>query len=457
MNYFPLSILISIIWFFFKLSYSGIRFSDTNLYFYTAQQILAGKMLYKDVFFTNLPAFPYLSTIYAIFNSLEFYYISSLVEVFVSSIVVYLCVKHITNNSFYALLSNVFYLFSFIILTTSDHQTGVFLASLFSLLAYYCYLKKHKLLTGILLGIMFCIKAYYIPIVISFLLYDLVISKEQSKKVFFGMIFSTLIVVTPFLLLSYEGFYKGIIQYSLQRSAGLDKSSIVLFFISHDLLLFISFIVSILNVSKNILFGLISIFTSIFFIFYKDIYYLYLNIFVPFLIINIIVFIHYLEPNLKDYKKNIFLLGGLILLVINIFKYFNNYALLQRITTVDQIVKDAKKLHTNKIYGIEEVVTAIAQKGNFKMINNLVDTNENLFLSKILDAKKLTLDAIKQDAVVVLKGVDYPQKNLFDPTVTNIIDKAIFNAKCKLVNKYPVNSEGIINIITLFYCSSKNK
>ena len=51
-RYFPLFIITSI-FLLLKLTNLGIRMSDTNIYFYTAYELLQGKILYKDIFFTN--------------------------------------------------------------------------------------------------------------------------------------------------------------------------------------------------------------------------------------------------------------------------------------------------------------------------------------------------------------------------------------------------------------------
>ena len=80
-----------------KLAYTAINFfTDTEIYFYTAYKLIHGQMLYKDIFFTNLPLFPYISAIYLFLtggNIYGFYFTSSieavLVAVFIYKIVSY--------------------------------------------------------------------------------------------------------------------------------------------------------------------------------------------------------------------------------------------------------------------------------------------------------------------------------------------------------------------------------
>ena len=63
--------LIFLILFFLiiKIASNGIRLSDTNIYFNIAYQISQGKILYKDIFFSNFPFFSYASSFYYFLSS----------------------------------------------------------------------------------------------------------------------------------------------------------------------------------------------------------------------------------------------------------------------------------------------------------------------------------------------------------------------------------------------------
>src|SRR3989344_2258851 len=68
-----------------------IRISDTNIYFLTARQILEGRVLYKDIFFTNFPLFPYMSILYGFLTgwNLTYFFATPLVEIAIITLLIY--------------------------------------------------------------------------------------------------------------------------------------------------------------------------------------------------------------------------------------------------------------------------------------------------------------------------------------------------------------------------------
>src|SRR5690606_29145625 len=114
------------------------------IYFYTGLQLLKGNMLYKDVFFTNFPLFPYVSSLYVLlsFKQLPLFFFTAVIEASLVGFLLYSIILKQTKHMLTATLSAMVYLFSFMILSTTDHQTGVFLASVFAVASYYFYTEK---------------------------------------------------------------------------------------------------------------------------------------------------------------------------------------------------------------------------------------------------------------------------------------------------------------------------
>src|SRR5689334_17247630 len=141
MRKYALFLIPSSLFFFIKIIDIGVRFSDTNIYFYTAYEVLQGKLLYKDIFFTNLPLFMYISALYHFISggSIHFYYFTAVLESIITGFLIFLIVSRQTKDKLIATLSSAIYLFSYIVLATSDHQSGVFLASLFAVLSYFFF------------------------------------------------------------------------------------------------------------------------------------------------------------------------------------------------------------------------------------------------------------------------------------------------------------------------------
>src|ERR1035437_8507392 len=112
-----LPIIITIgVFLFIKLPNIGIRFSDSNIYFYTGYQLLMGKMLYKDIFFTNFPLLAYISAFYFLLlnKSLLLFYVTPLLEASGVGLMIYLIIYKNTKDIFLGITSSLLYLFSFI-------------------------------------------------------------------------------------------------------------------------------------------------------------------------------------------------------------------------------------------------------------------------------------------------------------------------------------------------------
>lgn len=436
-----------------KLAFLGVRFSDTNVYFYTAIELLRGKILYKDIFFTNLPLFPYISSIYALLigKKLEIYYLTAAVEVITTGILIFFLVIKKTNNRAYALASQCLYLFSFIIFSTSDHQTGVFLASLFSVLAYFFYKEDKNFFTGIFLACMILTKAYYLPIVIAFFLYFLIKERPRFLKLFAGFIFTCFFVLFPFIFIAGKNMIQDIIFYSLFRAQGIDKIPILSFFITHDFVFVLLLSSIILRPKKQLLFFYIICFSVLLLIVYKDVYYLYLNLMIPFIVLS---FPDLMKELGEKFNKYIPLLYSFIifLLAMNFFIYLKQYGALQKLDNISEMITVITKEKPQYIYGAMEVAPALSYLSGVPLLDNIIDTNDNLFYKGILNTKKLTSEALTKKTIIVTKGINYPSENLYQPVTGGTVDEEKIIKQCNKIYTQPIITEGLINILTLFRC-----
>lgn len=437
-----------------KIPFIQIRLSDTTIYYYTAHQLLNGKLLYKDIFFTNFPLFPYIASFYYVLtlgNPILFY-VTALLEVCAIALVLFFIVKRITHSLFLATFSAMLYLFSFITLAPSDHQTGVFLASLFAILAYYFLMTKKYILVGVFLGFAFLTKAYILPIVLSFFIY-LLLQKQYKQiiPVFCSFLISTIFILLPTLLLSPKEFMTDVFFYSLTRSAGLNKGEIIWFFMTHDIVLFFLLLFNLFTIRQHLFFGLISVSTILFFFLYQDIYYLYLHILAPFLCLSFYNFYHFAK---KTLQFHLLVLPSLITLFLcaNIYLYLSSYTSLQTYESLPSIIATIEKEKPSILYGTNDTTPIFAYLTHTPLLNGIVDTNENIFRKGFLNADTLTNDAIEKKAMVITHGLYYPQSTIDEPIVDGIVNKKTLLEKCKQVGSFPITTEGITNRLSLFRC-----
>lgn len=448
--------LLLLIFFFLaiKIANNGVRLSDTNIYFNIAYQIFQGKILYKDIFFSNFPFFSYVSSLYYFLSgtNINLFYFTSAIEIAIITFFIYLITYRKTKNYIISITSSVLYILSFMVLSTSDHQTGVFTASLFAVLGFLFLQERKILLSGIFIAVAIFTKAYFLPIFISFFIY-IAIKKEWRNLLKFGASFTVtgLIIFLPFLIQSPQQLVSDVFGFSLTRPAGLTKINIIWFFITKDFPLFILLIFNLFNIKKNILFGLISIFSIIFFFSYQDIYYLYLNFLTPFLCISFYELYSSMRKNL-NIQNMVIPTVIFAFLPYNLFIYLSAYKNLGRIQEIDKIIKIIIKEKPNYLYGVNDITPALIVLANIPALENVNDAHEYFFTRKIYDKELLTNRAVKSKTIIVAHGADYPQYNLKQDVLDNIFVKEIIYKNCKNILSVPVLSEGDTNRINLFKC-----
>lgn len=434
-----------------KFQTLGVRLSDTNIYFLTAKELLNGKILYRDIFFTNFPLIPYIASVYYLISggNLIFYYFTATLEILATAFIMYYIVLKESKSKLNSTTILILYLFSFLLLSTSDHQTGVFLAALFSVISYFFFTKQKYLLVGIFCGLAILTKAYSLPLLLSYSIFYFLTKRDALTKFILGGC-ATLIVLLPSIIFAPHAFYQNVFYYSLTRSEGVGKTGIIYFLLQHDFIFTTMLIVcTMLAIKSRSFFSLFAIFSLVFFLFYKDVYYLYLNVTLPLIILAYPTLI----DRLKGFQINRFMIPTLVLIytLYNLFTYFRGFTDLQKIPS-SQIISTLHKNHISSIYGVNGIAPAISYLGKIPLLNNVIDTNDNIYRKGYLSASEMTKDAIKNHSAVISTGAWYPQANIKEDVLTEIIDKKELAKNCHILKRFPFHSEGVINSINIFSC-----
>src|SRR5581483_1279249 len=453
-RYIPLFIICTI-FILLKLLFSfGVRISDTDIYFYTAFKLLSGKVLYKDIFFTNFPLFPYISAIYLfIFDkNILLYFASPLIEACLVSLVIYKIVLDKTNNIFLSSISIILYLFSFIVLSTSDDQNGIFLASFFAVLGYFLFLKQKPIFSGIFLALTLLLKAYFLPIFAATILLYILKSKKELLLFCLGFFITIFIILLPVVILSKNSFFNDVFIYSLTRSQGISKFDILRFFVVHDFLLTVIFIYSLFFIKKLNFFSFLSVFSLLFILIYQDLYYLYLIFIVPFLCI----FSETLITTLQNrFKLDKLVISFILFLFIGggMYVYLTGYRNLERVNNLNDIKNMVLKLKPNRIYGTNDMAPLVSYISGVPLLDNIIDTNANIFRHGLLNKTTLTKEAISQKSLFLAHGIYYPYQNINIAITDDIFDQKLMkNKNCKVKASYPAQTENIENMINLITC-----
>jgi len=451
-RYLPFLVL-ALIFLFIKIGGIGVRLSDSNIYFYTAYQLLHGHILYKDIFFTNFPLIPYISALYFLIlgGNLSLYTFTATIEVIIVSGIIYHLVLKKNVGILVATLASSVYLFSFIVLVTSDHQSGVFLASVFAVISYAFFETKQFGRSGIFIALSLMTKAYFLPIFLALLIAIFFIRRTKSIPFVLACGLTGILIVLPSLVFAREEIFNNIIEYSLARSQGISKLNILRFFAIHDILLVILFFYSLVRIKKNLFMGVLSLTSLLFIILYKDIYYLYLNFLIPFLALT---FSDVYVSIQKRFKPQRLIIPTILFIIftINTVMYLSSYQNLQKLSDIDTIAMFLKHQPNTVLYGTNDITPALAYLSDKQLLNGIIDTNENIFRKGFLNASLLTKDAIKQEAIIVSHGAYYPQFNVEDPLMGGIFDREQITKSCEIIASYPITTEGIENRLNFLSC-----
>lgn len=448
--------LLSFILIFFitKVTNLGIRLSDTNIYFDIASQIIQGKILYKDFFFSNFPLFGYISSFYYFIagGNINFFYFTPAIEVAIVTFLIYLIVYDSTKNNLISTASASLYIFSFIVLSTSDHQTGVFIASLFAVLGFLLFRKNKFIISGVLIALTFLTKAYFIPIPLAFLTMFL-LNKNWKKLFQFGIGFTiaSFVILAPSLIIAPNQFFNDIFGFSLIRPIGLSKVDVGWFFITKDFILFVLLIFNLINFKSNKFFAVLSFWGIAFFFYYQDIYYLYLNFIVPFLCLSLYEFWEF-SKNKLHIQKLVIPTIIFLFLTLNFYTYISSYRNLQKINDLNKIIAVIKKANPEFLYGTNDITPALLALTNISPLNNVRDAHEYFFAKGLYDKGILTNNAISSKTILIAHGADYPKANIKQDILDKIFDTEKVSKACRIILSVPVETEGAANRINFFKC-----
>lgn len=436
--------------FFLKVSNLSIRLSDTNIYFFVGNLILSGKVLYKEVFFSNFPLFAYLSSLYTIVTgkNLTLFYLTAASEVVLTTIFIYLIVYRNTKNRLIALTASFSYPFSFMVLVTSDHQTGVFAASLFAVVSFFFWQRGNVSLCSVFLVLTILTKAYFAPIAIAALAWFF--QTKQKVRFLLGALGTYSVVLVPTLLLAKDQFFEQVLAFSLTRPQGVGKANIAWFFVTKDPLFFILLVFNLLSLRRNPFFFLLSFSSLAFFFLYQDTYYLYFNFLAPMLCLSLPNFVFRLQKTFSLHKLVLPSLVGL-LLALNLSVYLSSFQNLQK-APIGEMVDVIKREQPKVLYGTNDITPALISLTGVPPVANVFDAHPTFFRKKLLNRDVLTKKAIEKQALLITHGASYRSID------EDILDSDVFNkeqvrAACKKVASFPVQTEGVVNRIHMFRCA----
>ncbi len=435
-----------------KWSASPFRLSDTAGYFVLGQYILEGKLLYKDMFFTNLPLFGYISALYVFITgySLQlFTEISALEAGICAFLLVLLLRKEQVSISFQCLIT-VIYLFSSLVFASTEFNTGTLTATLFALTGFYLYRNSRFPWSAILFGLSFTTKGYTLPIIVAVLLYDTFLRKLQSWTFWVPFTVTVFIVLSPTLLLVPSDFVNNVFGYTISRPENIDRWPVLRLFLLDNWLYILSALVSLFRFPKHLLLNGIIACTLLFLALYQDSYYFYYNIALPFIVLTIPATYNYLT---KRFPFEITTVLFIALCGVSLVLHMQSYLAMANTVLIkepEKLVEAVQKANPDYIYGIFDGAPLVSYLSGKPLLNGLIDTNAKLFEKNVYSTSKVTNDIVTRKTLLVVYGQsDGPRKRVVENAIA---DFARVKNECLLYYEHPITAAYSINRIFLIKC-----
>ncbi len=202
---------------------------DEDIYFYMGRLVAEENMPYSDFFFAHPPlhilAFAFLYKL-AGFN-LFIFKLVPLLSILVSVFFLFKIIEKKFDGAT-ALIASILFLFSFIILFNSVNAFGVNLALAFLSAGFYFFeIKEKPVVAGILFALSALTRYYVIPILIIFLLYSFFVSRKKTLKcgIALGLLF--IIAQVLLILLLGQSYLAATLEYHLHKTEAANKHEIL--------------------------------------------------------------------------------------------------------------------------------------------------------------------------------------------------------------------------------------
>jgi len=418
----------------YKLRYLSFRYGDQNIYFYYAQEILKGHVPHRDFFVNDPGLFIYLLAAFRFLIGQHWLWMGMLTILLhiAIALMIYLLLRRFKSPL--SFLGPFFYLFSFSTLANSDYATGEELMIFFVMLAIWSWDNKKSVKSGAAWALAGLSKLYAGAGLIGFMVGSF-FAGERKRLPFLiaGGLSVSLIWLIPFFLLSPNNFFYDLVVVHLNRVAGLDKANIFSYFIQREWLIIILAIPGFALIRKNLALAPFLGFL-VFFIFFRDFYYLYFQALVPFLVIASIIFLGWLWENFPGHRiySSLLLIVCFLFFVVSIYFYHQNWLNKLKFSNAPEVAEAVAKLPDSfPLYGAFDSTPLISLLSGRPIFKNYYDTNPIFFWTGRLDKEKIGREAADNGIYLVTEEINLPDLGIIDPGYKEFFSEKIFKSACR--------------------------
>lgn len=418
---------------------------DENVYYYMGKLISEGKLPYKDFFYAHPPLHIYLiALIYKLFGfNIVILKSVPLISTLVSAFFILKIVKE-KFGDIEAIIAALLFLSSYSIIFNSVFSFGIDVATMLLVIGVYFLLNKSNyFLCGVFFGLAGITRLLVlVPISMIFVLV-LFANRKNFFKLSSTFLIIFLLVNGIFASFFGDAYLTPVYKFHLLKSlGGKENFKEYTDILKLNWLLFSSALLYVFVKNKKPVnvFIIISIFYLLFLITLKKIFGFYFIVVFPFLAIIggysvVTIFKDFNMPK----KWKIFVV--MLLFSIFIWNLASDILFLEKIgftgfqrgkDLTDFVLKNSKK--DTLLFGDDSIVTLLALLTSKKIALNVVDTNNQVFITGIVDLKRVLTDLKGKDVLFIIRstqGISY-----FDEV------KEFLNRDCEFLSQFHDKIEG---------------
>lgn len=454
-------LFILLIFIFVKTITIAPRFSDGNIYLYIGKLVSQGQSLYKDVFYTSPPLLPMFSAIWGKLTnfSWQLFALLPILLTSIEAIFIYLISKKHASSTI-AVLSTALYLFSFMVLSTTDFASDIHFTLPLLLAGTYLFIKDQTIPSALIIALATGIKLYAIIWLLPLL--TVLLLKKQFRQVlyFLGSALTTILIINVIgYLIGDKTYLQNAFFLQFHKYEAINKWKIITFLLKHDLVLILtaSFLFT-LNIRKptRLLIALLSS-LLLFYTIFPDLYYLYFKMLIAILVVGIAVWSSVL---VKRGNKELVYQTLFAVTFLSVLTSYLYYATTQRNSSViypfNKIVKYVmdNPPSTNALYGDYEFTALVANETNMDIFQNRVDNNPKFFVSGIFSYDKLEKELKKNKVEMILtKGYTIRDEKTLRGGWEQVASTDFFNTNCNVEKAFPNNRGQVNEYILIWRCT----
>ncbi|MCF7845988.1 MAG: glycosyltransferase family 39 protein [Candidatus Peribacteraceae bacterium] len=433
------------------------RFADGWIYFYFGKLISEGATPYIDFYYSSPPLIPYfMGLLHSLFGfQLAFAEVLPHLFSIADAILIFVLLRKKIGG--FVFLAVGAYLFSFLNFATADYFSEAHPLTTLALAGILFFENREFFWSGIFFGLAGLTKLY--GILPAVFLPLLIIREPRNLAKFFGGIFISFGIPNLVFLAVVGREYLNFIFFNhLQKGVGIPKLRLWSFFALRDfwLLLALALPLCLAKNFKRFAVPLIAAGTfAVFYLIFKDIYYLYFKIFLALLVISL-AFV--LSGELRKVASSKILAVVLVLLAVNsIFllkNYFGSQIAIAQITNLDDIVADvrAKSFADESIYGSFSITPLVALLADRPIFRNYVDTNSKFIDLGVIDTQERAQELLAAHVPVVITKVYINPQTLATIGIQDVLPDDFFLQHCPDMRSFPIPADYESNAVIVWSC-----